>query len=560
MDLQTHTSRRPAGVDRERCSIVSRKVSRVALRSCGALLALFLAAMSGCRATPPSTGLSDLEALSLEEIHEDQPEKSPPADLQQPSPKQPDLVWHDELASDTWVRTVGKQAEETTRRWRHEGLEQLLALADSPQATLAAALSAEDPVISTNAAIGLARLEDVRGLDSLAAAVDNRDLPPRERQAAAEALGEIEDPRATDLVVPLLDTYGRFDEPHRAAYNPDLHAELLRSLKVWQPRQVVDEFQAALAAPGPEVRLVALQAWTMHPDIPLPERVEALREDRSPQVRAAALTALAAHRVEHVERLLESGLTDDDLRVSLAAIAGLGTVATKTSAERLRRVLRDEPEVFRAAAVEALAQMGDFEVLSLAADDASWRVRLQAAQQLCHFATLDGTELARRLLNDSSTEVQRAVVAAVADWPLATAGDVLLDAMSSQTYRTRNKAADLLVGRWPAAGDFIADESTARRTEALSLLRTQWRNEFGVTAGSPAPKRLDQIVSAENTENLDIAIQPSELQRVQVILHQLNELQIPPGKQDRLLAELGQQGPTLPAILEHLNVEQGAIV
>jgi len=524
-----------------------------------AVLAFLIIATLGCRATTPLTDLSELESPPRDKVGQTESEAREPTDSQQRESKQPEPAWHDELASDAWVRTVGKPTTKTARRWRHEGLEQLLALTDSPETTLTAALLDEDTVSTTNAAIGLARLGSARGLEALAAAVDNRDLPPRQRQAAAESLGEIKDPRTTEIIKQLLETLGRFDEQHAAAYDPNLHAELLRTLSDWQDEQVVDVFRVALAAPSPEVRLVALQAWTAHPDIPLPERVVALREDRSPRVRAATFSALAAHHVEKIERLLESGLRDDDLRVSLAAIAGLGKVATKTSADRLRRVLREDPEAFRAAAVEALAQMGDFEILFLAADDASTRVRLAAAQELHRFATPSGVELARRFLADSSTEVRRAVVEAVADWPLATAGNVLLEAMSLQTYRTRSNAAKQLAHRWPPAGEFVADESKSRRAEALGHLHARWHREFGMAAPAVS-EHSDQVAAALKITDSKSAIQPEELQRVRIILQQLNELRITPTARDRLLVELSQRGPALPEILNRLTAEMGVVV
>ncbi len=560
MDLQSHTLKWPVHDAGVRAGAMLPKLSVATVRPRGAMLVLVFSAMLGCRATAPPGDLSDLEILSRDEIREDLPEVSPATDPANLATEQPTSEWQTELASDVWVRTVAPQEEQGARRWRHEGLEQLFARVDSPEEILTAALHDADAVVRTNAAIGLSRLDQAQTLEPLSAAVASRDLAPRLRQAAAEAFGETDDPRAADLVVELIDVLGRFDDQHLAAYHPDLHAELLRSLKDWHQEQVVEVFREAISAPSPEVRLVAIQAWSMHPEIQMPDRIEVLREDRSPQVRAAAMLALANHRTDHVEQHLESGLRDQDRRVALAAIAGLGKVATETSTDRLRRVVREEPEVYRAAAVEALAQLGDFEVLSLAADDASWRVRLQAARELRHFANQRGVELAKQLLDDSSIEVRRAVVGAVADWPLSMAGEILLDAMSSRTYRTRSDAAKQLTRRWPPSGDFIADESETRRAQALSRLHAQWHAELATAADPPVSGHSHQAQPTRNTEEPDSIIPSNALQRVQVILQQLNELQIAPVVQDRLLAELKAWGPALPEILERSVVTRGSVV
>lgn len=522
--------------------------------------ALSMMAMPGCRATPPPVELSDLDKLVEEEQHEDPAPVATTAAADEPPQQLPAVSeWKDELQSDSWVRSIVRDGVQPPRRWHHEGLDQLLALEDSPEATLEVALNADNASTRTNAAIGLARLGNPSGFEVLAAAVGNRDLHQRQRQAAAEAFGEIESPQSTAFVLQLIDRLGRFDEQHRAAYHPDLHAELLRSLSDWHDEQVVEVFRQAVAAPGPDSRLVALEAWAAHPEVPLPDRVVSIREDNNPQLRAAALKALTAHRVEGVERYLEKGLRDLDRRVQMAAISGLGTMGTETATDRLRRVMREEPEVFQAAAVDALAKQGDIEAVTLAAENPSWRVRQRAAQALEGFATPAGTQLARKLLTDPSIEVQQRVVESVAQWPLDVAGVVLLEAMAMETYRTRKTAAEHLTRQWPAASAFAVDESEPRRAETLSHLRTQWFTDFGVAVDSPAISQAEQDAIAKHHDAAQ-EVDPQELQRVQTILAELNQPKIPPRARDQLLTQLIELGPALLPTMERLAHGPGLVV
>lgn len=557
MELQTLTTRRTRCATQTVCAICSRRIPRTNAQAwLSAVICLGLLFILGCRATPPSE-LLDLDVLSMDEVLQEEDATGEVASADQSPVESP---WKEELASDAWVRTVAKGETPPSRRWRHEGIEQLLALDDFPETALKHALGSDGEIIQVNAAIGLAHLGSVMELDVLVAAVDNRKLALRQRQAAAEALGEFDDPNATNAIVQLIERLGRFDQAHQAAYHPNLHAELLLSLHDWQAEKVASVFQDALNAPNTESQLVALEAWSSHLDLPLPGRVISLRVDPNPQVRAAALKAIAAHRVENVERFLESGLRDLNRDVRLAAIAGLGTIGTDTTIQRLKRVLHEEPETLRVAAVQALTAHGDLAVLNSAAEDHSWRVRQQAARDLSHFALTDSISLANKFLLDSNIEVQQAVVEAVEGWPLEVAGNVLFTAMSSETYLTREKAAEQMAQRWAPAGEFLVNDVDTQRAEMLSVLRTQWITEFGEIVGPGASAIADQATPAAQSAMTSREPSPEDLERTQLVLQRLNREDISPTEEDRLLAELGEQGPALVGVLEHLSATGGTTI
>lgn len=567
MDLQTlHSSWTRLKVARTAISTRCRR-GRLPAFWAAVSCAIALLSLAGCRATPPAAELSRLEALAEETEASSDEQPAPVVEPQQPeapstqppAESPPVSEWKKELASDSWVRTVKRDGIEPPRRWHHTGLAQLLALDESPEATLTAALNADGASTRTNAAIGLALLGKPSGLETLAAGVENRELHQRQRQAAAEAFGEVDDPQTTELVLEIVGRLGQFDPQHQAAYHPDLHAELLRSLSDWHDERVVEVFRQALAAPSTEARLVAIEAWAAHPEHTLPERVVSLREDNDPMTRSAALKALAYHRAEGVERFLESGLRDLDPRVQLAAIEALGVVATDTALDRLRQVLREEQQLFQSAAIDALAQHGDIESVTLAAENDSWRVRLQAAKSLSNFATPEGTLVARKLLSDRSIEVQQYLVESLSQWPLETAGGVLLEAMASETYRTRKLATQKLAEQWPAAAGFMVDENEARRAEALSLLRTQWFTDFGFSVNPPAVAQAEKNTSTGPAKH-DQPVTVEQLERVAAVLEALHQPQLSPAERDGLLGQLVQHGPALIPALEQLSNEHGMLI
>ena len=120
------------------------------------------------------------------------------------------------LARDGWIHALRRQADDPihapplpeqlgTRpalRWRYPDLDNLIAGPEPPRADLRAALGDRDPIVATNAAIGLARLGDASGIEQLAEGVRTPKLKLPIRQAAAEALGRIVEPS------PSLDSHG----------------------------------------------------------------------------------------------------------------------------------------------------------------------------------------------------------------------------------------------------------------------------------------------------------------------------------------------------------------
>jgi HEAT repeat protein len=403
-----------------------------------------------------------------------------------------------------WIRAVGSTEDDCSGpgyRWQYPDLEELLAQPPGQRPDWHRYLADNDPVVAANAAIALARSGDARGAKRLAEAVRRPDIHLPMRCAAVEALAGLEEPTVVPLLRELIEQYGRSTPESRPPYHADLHAELIRGLARHVDPADDPHFVTALHSRAPNVRLEALRAWAEGRGGDLPTEVADLRDDPDPNVRAAALQVLARRHHPAAYGYLDAALRDHDLRVRTAAIAALGELGGTQAQATLERMLEDQPEAVRAAAVSALSQLGAEEAVLGAIGDQSWRVRLKVAEALACPAIREGIlmssrrpggassmphrrEAARQLLRDPSAVVQRQVVLALAEWPLESAGPVLLEAMQSRSLMTRQAAAKELAARWPPAAEFPVEGRPERRLAVLGELQRRFREQFGL--GHPA--------------------------------------------------------------------------
>lgn len=250
------------------------------------------------------------------------------------------------------------------------------------------------------------------------------------------------------------------------------------------------ELLKSLDSDSPEVRVAALEDLRTLEIGTLPEAVATLVQDADPSVRRAAVAAIAARRHPDAHDLLLTALDDPDVQVRLAAVAGLGETVDAKSRQALEHILRGDTETMRAAAVAALAAQGAFDAVHSVADDKSWRVRAAVASSLARDASAEAAEIALRMVDDRSAQVQQQAVEAVAKWPLELAGPVLLAAAASPAYLTSKTAIEQLRERWPAAADLPAEPPRglapgqlaawyAERGRHVAELRDRWVVEYG---------------------------------------------------------------------------------
>lgn len=466
------------------------------------------------------------------------------------------------LTDDRWVMNVrpmvpGKQ--EPAWRWHHHALDPTLALSAARRPDVTPGLTNPNPVVVANAAILLGRWGNSEAVDKLVAAAQNVNLRTPLRQAAIETLGSLKSPEAIAAVDTLL---GGADLQVTASdaltLIPDLHAELLaaRAQHVAPAEDI--RFAAAMHSKSALVRQEAAAAFARS-KVPAGKATPAalidLCSDTDTRVRVAALTALAVHHPPQAAETLTRATHDYDLNVRIAAIAALGELGSKAAKQSLDKLRNDPSEIARAAAIGALAAIGADAALISAATDQSPRVRQAVAESLKRMQedakalSHETQELARTLVQDVSSEVQREAVASLQQWPLDHAGPVLFLAMEKGSFLTRKLAAEQLSERWKPAASFVANATTERRAEQLAELRTQWERQFGTLD--------EQVVRAAATEVVEaIGLTDAQLALVDQVLKQLADPALPDQVRARAVRSLAELGPELVAALEHRTTEE----
>ncbi len=430
-----------------------------------------------------------------------------------------------------WIRAIADSNDDggllriPKARWRYPDLDELLARPADQQPAFHHALDDADPVVATNAAVALARRGDASGAEQLFDAAAAPKLPLAMRCAAVEALGSLPCDASKRFLSELLDQYEESaTRDGRRVYLPELHAELIAALGRCQGPDDDPRFLAALRSSASEVRLEALRVWANDPSAPLPDALVDLRTSGNVRLRTAAVEAVAARPHPEAHRLLGAALRDHDFRVKTAAVRGLGTLGDAEATAALRELLSHHAPRLRQAAVAALAEAEAREAVFEAAGDESWRVRAEVAQALARFPGPEAAAVAHALLDDSSTEVHRELLAAVSQWPLEHSGPILLEALGKESYLCRTTAASRLADHWLPAASFPADAPADRRRPELRRLTEAFHEEFGPAEAAPAeegPERGEGEASSE------------ELQRVEQLL----------AEEDlTALAELGPRG------------------
>ena len=387
-----------------------------------------------------------------------------------------------QLVGDNWVMAAPDPrlaTDPSLPRWRHPALESLYARAPADRPNLIPALTLPDAPLRANAAIGLARWGDGRGLGVLVETVEHAQLKLPLRQAAAEAIGNITQPSPVAALRTLLDNWGRYEPSRALAYSPELHADLLRALSRHVDAADDPRFTESLRAPTLGPRQEAINAWSRTKATELPTAVVDLRADPQPQLRAAAVVLTLDRRHPQALEFARNAIQDYETDVRTATIAALGRYGGPEATAMLERVMLHEGEVLRAAAVPALHQLGVFTAVQTAAGDKAARVRKAAVACLAQHPDRVGTGLVLTLLLDDSPEVRKATLAVLEAWPLPAAGPVLLSAMGEPIYETRKLAGEQLARRWPPAQGFSADVPPDRRGEVVAEIERRWSAEFG---------------------------------------------------------------------------------
>jgi HEAT repeat protein len=459
------------------------------------------------------------------------------------------------LADDGWIlpRVQPEDSSAAALRWRHARLDAALASPPEERPDFAAALASDQPVVAANAAIMLARLGSGEGSEVLVRTIRSRQVQPRLRLVAAEALGLVQQPSPAAELRKLLDEHNASPGQSNARLDPDMQAELLRAFARHQQPADDPRFSLALDSPAPQVRTAALDVWGRGRPHTLPVAAVALRQDQSPLVRSAALRAIVAQQHPHAHEYLSMALRDSDIDVRLTAAAALGQLGTQDARITLEGLLKDDSERVRAAAMLALARMGSNTMLPVAIDDKAWRVRAAAAASLAALGPNKQTlSAARALLADSNLQVQKQLIDSLKAWPLTAAGPLLLQAIDEAPFVTRQAAAAQLAARWPPAAEFRADAPPERLAAMRAELHERWNREFG---------NVDRatLAAAYQSRKSEVGSRNGEREDVERWLKALETPSAPLAESRGAVSGLSAMGPELLVALDSL-AERGRTI
>lgn len=468
------------------------------------------------------------------------------------------------LSGADWVLTPpdpAMDADPTIPRRRHPTLESMFALPPSERPNLLPALDLPEAPVRANAAIGLARWGDGRGLDVLYRTVDDIALKLTLREAAAEALGCVTKPSPVPAIRKLIDRWGRYEPTRASDYSPELHEHLLRALS--RHVDAIDDtrFIEALRSPTVGPRREALAAFARSTCVELPAAVVDLRGDPDPQMRAAAFTLLIDRKHPQALDFARNALQDYEADVRSATVAALGRYGGADARAMLDRIMLHEGEVLRAEAVAAYERLGAWDAVQTAAGDKAARVRRAAATCAAQHADRAGAALLRRLAGDDNGEVRKAAVAALEAWPLPAAGPVLLAALAEPTYETRRLAGAQLAARWPPAQAFTTDLPPDRREQVIADLERQWAAEFGTIdraalAAATAPPELQTAALTNPAMALQSGPDGLTAERLNRLQQMLDEA----AQSDGQSVSFDAFGPDVVEGLERLVLERGAVL
>lgn len=293
----------------------------------------------------------------------------------------------DETAITALVDLVAEPGEEGT------GQAAARAIRDLGQRHEAALL---DAMVGGDAAARAALLPGVR---SAAAAATVRglltDRDPDVRALACDALARIghtdavpqlfgllgdSNPRVVHAATAAIHSLGTKETPGLAlaalaSLKPAVRKQALRILAYVGPPEAYGPVLALTADADPRISELAVAALGALADSRTDDALGTLAASTSAPVRAATLRAASQRGGEHMLRLLEGGLTDDDAWVRYYACQGLGRlgpgVVSGATTDRLVARLGDATPQVRVSAIEALARIGS---------DSAWYALASAAQ------------------------------------------------------------------------------------------------------------------------------------------------------------------------------------
>ena len=506
------------------------------------------------------------------------------------------------LEQDIWVANLeleryrdGKtnQPPESPWRWRHRGIEEILALPPEQQPDWQALLRHENVLVRGNALITLARSGDSHTSDLLYTLVNDVSRSRAMRCAAVEALASLPS-TPPEMLIQLSDTYSDYIDANgnRKGGVPELAIEVLYAMAAKMPMANEPCFMRPLESRDPKVRLAAVSIWRdnapQQPErVMLPDCVAQYCGNQNTAIQEAALIAVVRWRHPQAVACLDLGLRNPIGAVRIAAIRGLGILQTHESVVMLMSLLNDPSKAIRAEVVTALGQVGLQDKVYQMSGDADWEVRRAVARELAKSNNPQTQAIAKKYLRDRSVQVQQATLDSLRHWHPESTAALLFEAMDSSALETRNKATEMLAQYWEPARQYQPNGRVEIRKQHYRQLASQFQNDMqtgvlqteiakvlnglqmqpsspvtpfaAITAFPPAvSSERFQAVDCEPPRNGSDVPEPTQADydRVRMLLTQLSQ----GGTQQQyqtVLAQLAETGPILLPILEQLVIAEG---
>lgn len=222
------------------------------------------------------------------------------------------------------------------------------------------------------------------------------------RQAAAHALGQIENPMAIPALVEAL------GDPDR-----DVQEAALDALSSFDRGVPAAPIRRMLAAEDPEMRQRAIHILAEIKDRESLPAIARLVGDADAEVRQQAIWALSEIGDPASAPAVAAGLADRDPEVRQAALWAMRELGGAVEPATLMRLLQDDIAEVRQAAIEYAAERQVASAVPLLVrllDDPSGEVRECAAEALTEIRTTESHAALRRALDHADAKVRRVAV------------------------------------------------------------------------------------------------------------------------------------------------------
>lgn len=169
-----------------------------------------------------------------------------------------------------------------------------------------------------------------------------------------------------------------------------------------------------------------------------------LTKDMREQMRGAAYTALKEWHSPVSIPYFEDGLSDGSGLVRALAAEGLGKLDEGRRSARFRKALEDQAVLVKEAVLKGFAKSGDTSIIPLAEPllkDSEARVRVAAAQVLCHLKRANGCELLLQYAKAPNPDERTSAIRALVDSKPTEALSVLLESSEHKQPSVRGAAA-----------------------------------------------------------------------------------------------------------------------